>query len=166
MRGTAGTAALAMLSRLDERSAAQLSLTLPPMLTALVQNGNLPAEIATGLMGLSGAGECRDFSLDRFARAVLPKLDAARQRTLFDYLLIEIDREDGLTPHGRTVAGLSELAAERLDPEDPIRTRLAALARPYRDDDAPRGGGRHHDGPNRPGYRRDRCRNCTGHPGA
>ncbi|MFK4871512.1 NACHT domain-containing protein [Novosphingobium sp. ZW T3_23] len=137
MRGTAGTVALAMLSRLDERSAAQLSLTLPPMLTALVEDGNLPADIALALIGIGGAGECRDFGLDRFARAALPQIDTASQRILFDYLLVEIDREDGLTPYGRTIAGLTRLAGERFDPEDPIRTRLAALARPYRDDDAP-----------------------------
>ncbi len=138
MRGTAGTAALAMLSRLDERSAAQLSLTLPPMLTALTEDGCLPADIATGLIGIGGAGESRDFRLDRFARAALPKLDAAGQRTLFDYLLVEIDREDGLSPDRRTIAGMMELAAQRFDPGDPIRTRLAALARPYHsDDDAP-----------------------------
>jgi hypothetical protein len=138
MRGTAGAAALAMLSRLDERSAAQLSLTLPPMLTALVEDGCLPADIATSLIGIGGAGESRDFKLDRFARAALPQLDARGQRTLFDYILVEIDREDGLTPNPRTIAGLIELAAERFDPKDAIRTRLAALERPYRDnDDAP-----------------------------
>ncbi|MDP8993475.1 MAG: ATP-binding protein, partial [Pseudomonadota bacterium] len=84
MRGTAGTAALPMLSRLDERSVARLSLTLPPTLTALLEDGRLPADITTALIGMAGASESRDFRLDRFARAACSKLDAAGQRALFD----------------------------------------------------------------------------------
>lgn len=138
MRGTAGTAALAVLSRLDERSVARLSLTLPPMLTALLEDGQFPADVATALIGIGGASESRGFRLDRFARAAVPKLDVEGQRALFEYLLVENDRGDGLSPDPRTIVGLAEVAGERFASDDPIRTRLAGLTRPYHgDDDAP-----------------------------
>lgn len=137
MRGTAGNAALAMLSRLDDRSAAKLHLTLPPMLTALVEDEALPADIAAALIGIGGVGECRDFRLDAFARAAIPKLNTINQRKLFELLLTEIDREDRLAPDSRTISGLTELAEKRLDVTDPILKRLVALAPVNHRDGAP-----------------------------
>lgn len=137
MRGVAGLGAIPIITRIDDRNAARLSLTLPPLLAALVEAGTMPADIATALVGIGGAKESRDWGLDRFAKAALETLPQSRIRQLFDILLVEIDREDGLSPYPKTVARLAALAESRFAPDDPLRRRLTALQRPLYRDDAP-----------------------------
>lgn len=129
MRGTAGLGSLPMLSRLDDRGAARLGYTFPPTLTELVSAGLMPADLASALIGIAPPSEGRGWRLDHFARAAMPGLSPVQRSWLFDVLIVEIDRTDGLSPWRKTVAGLLGLAEQYLPQDAPARVRLAAFHR-------------------------------------
>lgn len=125
---TSGLATLATIARLDDRDAARLGLSLGPALTILVQSGKLPSDLASAIIGLAPPSETWTWRLSDFAAAVLDKLPSDRHRWFFEILLIEVDREDQLSPSAMTIDPLCELAQRHLAAGDALRDRIEALA--------------------------------------
>ena len=125
---TAGLTALAMISRLDDRQQARLTLSLGPMLTQLVSTSLLPAEVAVSLFGLVPPGESWTWRMDSFAKTVLPQLSESQHEWLFETILIELDRDDQLSPWRETIDGLTALGETHLSPNSPSLARMHSIA--------------------------------------
>ncbi len=128
----AGTGALAIASRLADRDKARLEFNLVGLLTRLVSAGALPSDLAAGLFGLDVTGvwdRAAPGGLDTLAAVVTPHLQASQQAAFFKTLCLEIDRMCGLSPEGRAICALADLARKHLSQADPLRTRLEELAR-------------------------------------
>jgi hypothetical protein len=124
---TAGPATLAMLARLDDRDAARLGLSLGPTLTVLIRNSKLTAEVATALFGLAAPIETWTWHISDFASEAVSRIPQGQREWLFNLLLVEIDRDDQLSPARETIEGLHRLAAHHLPITSPARMRIEGL---------------------------------------
>jgi hypothetical protein len=124
----AGMTGLAIISRLDDRRQARLSLSLGPMLTQLAKASLMPPDIATSLFGLASPGESWTWRMDAFAKAVLADLPEAMREWLFEIILVELDRDDQLLPWRETIDGLLALGEAHLASSSPSLIRMRALA--------------------------------------
>ncbi|KGC45797.1 hypothetical protein DO65_1116 [Burkholderia pseudomallei] len=123
----AGRAMLATLARLDDRDAARLGLSLGPALTVLVRESKLSVEAAVALFGLAAPVETWTWHISGFASEVIGRLPQERREWFFDLLLVEIDREDQLSPARETIEGLHDLAERSLPAASHARTRIEGL---------------------------------------
>lgn len=123
----AGRATLATLSRLDDRDAARFGLSLGPALTVLVRDSKLSVEAAVALFGLASPIETWTWRILGFASEVIGRLPHERREWFFDVLLVEIDREDQLSPARETIEGLHDLAERSLPAASRARTRIEGL---------------------------------------
>lgn len=123
----AGRTTLAMLARLDDRDVAGLSHSLGPTLTILTRQGKLPAATAAALYGLAPPGEAWTWHTSDFASEALPRISQAYHEWFFNLLLVEIDRDDQLTPNRETIEGLHRLAEETLPATSASRLRIEGL---------------------------------------
>ncbi len=123
----AGRATLATLARLDDRDAARLELSLGPVLTVLVRDLKLSVEAAVALFGLAAPVETWTWHISDFASEVVCHLPQERWEWFFELLLVEIDREDQLSPARETIERLHDLAARSLPATSHIRTRIYGL---------------------------------------
>ncbi|CAO3401681.1 hypothetical protein [Azospirillum palustre] len=123
----AGSAMLATLGRLDDRGAAQLGLSLGPALSELVRAGKLSPDSAAALCGLSAPFESWTWHFSDVAAAIAERLAPERLEWFFQLVLVEIDRDDQLSPARETIEGLNRLAEVHLPIASPSRTRIAAL---------------------------------------
>lgn len=123
----AGRAMLATLARLDDRDAARLGLSLGPALTVLVRDSKLSVEAAVALFGLAAPVETWTWHISGFASEVIGRLPQERREWFFDLLLVEIDREDQLSPARETIEGLHDLAERSLPATSHARTRIEGL---------------------------------------
>ena len=123
----AGRATLATLARLDDRDTARLGLSLGPALTVLIRDSKLSSEAAVALFGLAAPIETWTWHISDFASAVISRLPQARREWFFDLLLVEIDRDDQLSPARVTIEGLHDLAERSLPATSTARTRIASL---------------------------------------
>ncbi|MYM21478.1 hypothetical protein GTP46_02305 [Duganella sp. FT135W] len=131
---TSGLATLAKLARQDDRGAARFGLSLGPALTVLVRNSKLSAETAAALLGLASPVETWTWSLSDFASEIVGRLNPIRKEWFFKLLLIEIDRQDQLSPSKNTIDGLAKLAVENLAPDSTSLSRIKALQRRLQSD--------------------------------
>ncbi|TBR74199.1 MAG: hypothetical protein EPN64_15830 [Burkholderiaceae bacterium] len=122
-----GRATLATLARLDDRDAARLGLSLGPALTVLVRDSKLSVEAAVALFGLAGPVETWTWHISGFASEVICRLPQDRWEWFFDLLLVEIDREDQLSPARETIERLHDLAERSLPAASHARTRIEGL---------------------------------------
>lgn len=123
----AGRATLATLARLDDRDAARFGLSLGPALTVLVRDSKLSVEAAVALFGLAAPIETWTWHILAFASEVIGRLPQERREWFFDILLIEIDREDQLSPARETIEGLHDLAERSLPASSHARKRIEGL---------------------------------------
>jgi hypothetical protein len=123
----AGRATLATLARLDDRDAARLGLSLGPTLTVLVRDSKLSVEAAVALFGLAAPIETWTWRISDFASEVIGRLPPERREWFFDLLLVEIDREDQLSPTRETIGRLHDLAERSLPAASRARTRIEGL---------------------------------------
>lgn len=123
----AGRGALAMLARLDDRDVARLGLSLGPTLTVLMRNSKLTAETATALLGLAAPIEAWTWNISNFASEAVSRLRQEQREWLFNLLLVEIDRDDQLSPARETIEGLHRLAGQHLPITSPARMRIEGL---------------------------------------
>lgn len=123
----AGRAALAMIARLDDRDVARLGLSLGPALTVLMRKSKLTAEAAVALFGLAPPIEAWTWCISDFAFEAVRSLPPEQREWLFNLLLVEIDREDQLSPARETIEGLHCLAEENLPVTSPSRLRIVGL---------------------------------------
>ena len=123
----AGRATLATLARLDDRDAARLGLSLGPALTVLVRDSKLSVEAAAALFGLAAPIETWTWHILSFASEVIGRLPQERREWFFDLLLVEIDRDDQLSPARETIEGLHDLAERSLPASSRARTRIEGL---------------------------------------
>ncbi len=123
----AGRATLATLARLDDRDAARLGLSLGPALTVLVRDSKLSVEAAVALFGLAAPVETWTWHISGFASEVICRLPQERWEWFFDILLVEIDREDQLSPARETIERLHDLAERSLPDASHARTRIEGL---------------------------------------
>lgn len=123
----AGRATLATLARLDDRDAARLGLSLGPALTVLVRDSKLSVEAAVALFGLAAPVETRTWHISDFASEVICHLPEERWEWFFDLLLVEIDREDQLSPARETIERLHDLAERSLPAASHALTRIEGL---------------------------------------
>lgn len=127
MAPVAGRGMLAMLARLDDRDVARLGLSLGPALTVLTRHSKLSAASAAALFGLAPPGEAWTWHISDFASEVLKALPAQHHEWFFSLLLVEIDRDDQLTPARDTIEGLHRLARQFLPEPSPSRKRIDGL---------------------------------------
>lgn len=123
----AGRATLATLARLDDRDAARFGLSLGPALTVLVRDSKLSVEAAVALFGLAAPIETWTWHISGFASEVISRLPQERREWFFDLLLVEIDRDDQLSPARETIEGLHDLAERSLPSASRARTRIEGL---------------------------------------
>lgn len=123
----AGKAMLATLARLDDRDAARLGLSLGPALTVLVRDSKLSVEAAVALFGLAAPVETWTWHISDFASEVICRLPQERWEWFFELLLVEIDREDQLSPTRETIERLHDLATRSLPAASHARTRIDGL---------------------------------------
>lgn len=123
----AGRAMLATLARLDDRDAARFGLSLGPALTVLVRDSKLSVEVAAALFGLAAPVETWTWHISDFATEVIGRLPQERREWFFDLLLVEIDREDQLSPARETIERLHELAERNLPATSQARTQIEGL---------------------------------------
>jgi hypothetical protein len=128
----AGLSTLAVIARLDDRDNAALGLSLGPSLTQLLRHGKVSGDIATSLIGLAAPIESWTWSLGEFAEFALASLPAQHHEWFFEQLLIELDRNDQLSPPRFHLEAWNRLAAEYLPNTSPSRVRLAALLKRLR----------------------------------
>ncbi len=122
-----GSATLAMLARLDDREVARLGLSLGPTLTVLMRNSKLTAETASALFGLAAPIEAWTWHISDFASEAVSRLPQEQREWLFNLLLVEIDRDDQLSPARETIEGLHRLAEHHLPMTSSARIRIEAL---------------------------------------
>lgn len=122
-----GRATLAMINRLDDRDVARLRLSLGPTLTVLVRQSKLSAEAAAALFGLAAPGEAWTWHISDFATEAVKQLPQERLEWFFNLLLVEIDRDDQLTPTRHTIEGLARLATDYLPKTSAARSRIEGL---------------------------------------
>ncbi|WOI54412.1 hypothetical protein [Parvularcula sp. LCG005] len=125
----AGRSTLAMLARLDDRDVAGLSYSLGPTLTVLTRQSKLPAATAAALFGLAPPGEAWTWHTSDFASEALPLISQVHHEWFFNLLLVEIDRDDQLTPSRETIEGLHRLAEKTLPATSASRIRIEGLLR-------------------------------------
>lgn len=123
----AGRATLALINRLDDRDVARLRFALGPALTVLVRQSKLSAETAAALFGLAPPGEAWTWHISDFATEAVKQLPPERHEWFFNLLLVEIDRDDQLTPARDTIEGLARLATEHLPETSAARIRIEGL---------------------------------------
>ncbi len=123
----AGSAMLAALARLDDRETTRLGLSLGPALSELVKAGKLSPDAAAAVCGLSAPFPSWTWHLSDLAAAIAERLAPEHLEWFFHLLLVEIDRDDQLSPARETVEGLNRLAEKHLPTASPSRTRIAAL---------------------------------------
>ena len=123
----AGRGTLAMLARLDDRDVARLGLSLGPTLTVLMRNSKLTAETAVALFGLAAPIEAWTWHISDFASEAVSRLPQEQREWLFNLLLVEIDRDDQLSPARETIEGLHRLAEQSLPATSPARMRIEGL---------------------------------------
>jgi hypothetical protein len=123
----AGSAMLAILARLDDRGATRLGLSLGPALSELVKAEKLSPEAAAALCGLSAPFESWTWHFSDLAAAITERLAPERLEWFFQLVLVEIDRDDQLSPARETIESLDRLARAHLPIASSSRTRIAAL---------------------------------------
>ncbi len=123
----AGRGVLAMLARLDDRDVARLRLSLGPALTVLIRQSKLPPATAAALFGLAPPGEAWTWHISDFASEAIKNLPPDHHEWFFNMLLVEIDRDDQLTPARETIEGLHRLAVQMLPPASASRRRIERL---------------------------------------
>lgn len=123
----AGRATLAMLARLDDRDVARLGLSLGPALTVLIRNSKLSAEVAAALFGLAAPIEAWTWHISDFASEAVGRLSQERREWLFNLLIVEIDRDDQLSPARETIEEFNRLAEQNLSATSPARMRIVGL---------------------------------------
>ncbi len=123
----AGRSTLATLARLDDRDAARLGLSLGPALTVLVRESKLSVEAAVALFGLVAPIETWTWHISDFVSEVIGRLPQERREWFFDLILVEIDREDQLSPARETIERLHDLAERSLPSASHARTRIEGL---------------------------------------
>ena len=127
MAPIAGRATLATLTRLDDRDAARLGLSLGPALTVLVRGSKISADLAAALFGLAVPIETWTWHISCFASVVVSRLPQEQREWFFNLLLVEIDRDDQLSPARQTIEGLHDLAESSLPADSRARTRIKRL---------------------------------------
>jgi hypothetical protein len=123
----AGSATLATLARLDDRGVTRLGLSLGPALSELVKAGKLSPDAAAALCGLSAPFESWTWHFSDLAAAIAERLAPEHLEWFFQLVLVEIDRDDQLSPARETSEGLNRLAEVHLPIGSPSRMRIAAL---------------------------------------
>ena len=124
---TAGRATLAILARLDDRDVARLGLSLGPALTSLIRESKISVESAVALFGLAAPIETWTWHISDFASEVISRLPQERREWFFNLLLIELDRDDQLSPQRNTIEGLHDLAEHNLPASSRARIRIQKL---------------------------------------
>lgn len=124
---TAGRATLAILSRLDDRDVARFGLSLGPALTLLIRESKISVESAVALFGLAAPIETWTWHISDFASEVIRRLPQELREWFFNLLLVELDRDDQLSPERNTIESLHDLAVHSLSVSSPARIRIQGL---------------------------------------
>lgn len=87
-----GVASIAIISRLADRNIVELGNSLPPLLTALIKNDQLEADLASSVIGLDSLSETWSWDMHNFAKPAFSKLSAKNKELLAKWITIEFDR--------------------------------------------------------------------------
>ena len=123
----AGIHGLPIVARMADREKASLALSLPPLLTALVKQGRLKADLAVALIGLDAATETWSWNFAAFAEAVIPRVAPELREQALRIILIELDRQyQGYPPSG-TIEGIDGVCRKHLSASSPVLLQLHEL---------------------------------------
>lgn len=111
MSRAAGIRGLAKLSRWDDRSRIDLSYTLLPYLTALIEDGKLQPDTALTLNRLADPAEYFERGTKEFAQAIREKAGPGGKEIISELIDQFLDNNPGV-PMDTTVGDLALLAAE------------------------------------------------------
>jgi hypothetical protein len=92
-----------------------------------VHHSKLSADVAVALFGLAAPIETWTWHISDFASEVAACLPRERREWFFDMLLVEIDRNDQLSPSDKTIEQLHTLAQCSLPADSRARLRIAGL---------------------------------------
>jgi hypothetical protein len=115
------------VARLSDRETVDLRWSLPPLLTALVEDGHLAPNLAAGLIGVAEPAETWSWRLGDFVSAVFPRLAPATREIVANNLLQELDRQHLATPPQSTLDRLIAELRPQLEEPSPALARLAQL---------------------------------------
>ena len=134
-----GPRSLAFLGRLVERDKVALGVTLPSVLSALVNQQRLAPELAAGIGFLDPFSARWDWRAPAFARPIMEALEPVHRTSFADELVLELDRSDTNFAGNENLESYQKLFADTLPTAAPARVRIEQwLAIKKQADDTPR----------------------------
>ena len=104
-----GVASIAIISRLADRDKVELGNSLPPLLTALIKNDQLEADLASSIIGLNSLSETWSWDMHSFAKPAFSKLSAKNKELLAKWITVEFDRKYKSSPPNDSIDKLLNL---------------------------------------------------------
>lgn len=121
-----GARSLALCARLADRGKADLGMSLPPLLAALVREKRLAPELAAANGFLEPIAERWDWRTPAFARPVMEALAENGRHQFGQELIVELDRSDMLFAGSEKLEGYRALFSDNLPPGALPRERIEA----------------------------------------
>ena len=116
-----GVASIAIISRLADRDKVKLGNSLPPLLTALIKNDQLEADLASSVIGLDSLSETWSWDMHSFAKPALSKLSAKNKELLARWITIEFDRTYKSSPPNDSIDKLLSIYHSNSISKDALR---------------------------------------------
>ena len=116
-----GVASIAIISRLADRDKVKLGNSLPPLLTALIKNDQLEADLASSVIGLDSLSETWSWDMHSFAKPALSKLSAKNKELLAKWITIEFDRTYKSSPPNDSIDKLLDIYHSNSISKDALR---------------------------------------------
>lgn len=104
-----GTKALPIVSRLADRDVISLEYTLAPLLSYLLENNKLSAELASPLLGIDEVTEYWNWDLKDFIANVFSSLSQKQKQSFAIWITKEYDRTYTNSPPEKSLKKLNEL---------------------------------------------------------
>ena len=116
-----GVASLAIISRLADRDKVELGNSLPPLLTALIKNDQLEADLASSVIGLDNLSETWSWDMHSFAKPAFSKLSEKNKELLARWITIEFDRTYKSSPQNDSIDKLLSIYHSNSISKDALR---------------------------------------------
>ena len=116
-----GVASIAIISRLADRNIVNLGYTLPPLLTALIKNDQLEADLASSVIGLDNLVETWRWDMHSFVKPAFSKLSANNKELLTKWIAIEFDRTYKSSPPKDSIDKLLDIYHSNSISNDALR---------------------------------------------
>jgi hypothetical protein len=116
-----GVASIAIISRLADRDKVKLGNSLLPLLTALIKNDQLEADLASSVIGLDSLYETWSWDMHSFAKPAFSKLSEKNKEVLAKWITIEFDRTYKSSPPNNSIDKLLDIYHSNSISNDALR---------------------------------------------